>query len=66
MSSIPRSGFSQPEIAYTDYFLGPLAWLAPGTPRWLAPSLAALDELMLSVPLLRRHASSFSMLARAP
>ena len=59
------AGFSQPAISYTDYFLGPLAWLAPGTPRWLAPSLAALDDLLLSVPLLRRYASSFSLLARA-
>jgi SAM-dependent methyltransferase len=60
------AGFSQAAIAYTDYFLGPLAWLAPGTPRALAAALAALDDLMLSVPLLRRYASSFSLLAHAP
>jgi len=60
------AGFSQAAISYTDYFLGPLAWLAPGTPRALAPGLAALDDLMLKVPLLRRYASSFSLLARAP
>ena len=45
---------SQAVISYTDYFLGPLAWLAPGTPRALASGLAALDDLMLKVPLLRR------------
>jgi len=60
------AGFSPAKISYTDYFLGPLAWLAPGTPRALAPALAALDDLMLKVPLLRRYASSFSLLARAP
>jgi SAM-dependent methyltransferase len=60
------AGFSPATISYTDYFLGPLAWLAPGTPRGLAPALAALDNLMLKVPLLRRYASSFSLLARAP
>ena len=60
-----RAGFSRLAISYTDYFLGPLAWLAPGTPRWLASPLAAVDDLMLRVPLLRRYASSFSLLARA-
>jgi SAM-dependent methyltransferase len=61
-----RAGFTRVAISYTDYFLGPLAWLAPGTPRWLAPPLAAVDDLLLRVPLLRRYASSFSLLARAP
>jgi SAM-dependent methyltransferase len=60
------AGFERPAIGYTDYFLGPLAWLAPGTPRVLGGTLEALDNLALSVPLLRRHASSFSLLARAP
>jgi SAM-dependent methyltransferase len=59
------AGFTKPQIAYVDYFLGPLAWLAPGTPSGLVPVLAALDELALSAPLLRRFASSFSMTARA-
>jgi SAM-dependent methyltransferase len=59
-----QAGFSRPVIGYVDYFLGPLAWLAPQTPRWLAPPLAALDDLALSVPLVRRYASSFSLLAR--
>jgi SAM-dependent methyltransferase len=58
------AGFSAPEMGYVDYFLGPLAWLAPATPRWLAAPLAALDRLAVSVPVVRRHASSFSMLAR--
>jgi SAM-dependent methyltransferase len=61
-----QAGFSQPIIGYTDYFLGPLAWVAPGTPRWLAPGLAVLDNLALNLPLLRRYASSFSLLARVP
>ena len=60
------AGFSQAAITYSDYFLVPRAWLAPGMPRALAPALAALDDLMLSLPLLRRYASSFSLLARAP
>ena len=61
-----EAGFPAPMIAYTDYFLGPLAWLAPGTPRWLAPALEAADNLARSAPLVRRYASSFSLLARAP
>jgi len=60
-----QAGFARPLIGYVDYFLGPLAWLAPGTPRWLGPALGALDDLALSVPLVRRYASSFSLLARA-
>jgi len=61
-----RAGFAAAEIGYVDFFLGPVAWLAPGTPRALAPALAALDDLLLGVPLLRRYASSFSLLARGP
>jgi SAM-dependent methyltransferase len=60
------AGFSRPAIGYTDYFLGPLAWLAPGTPSWLAGPLVAMDNAVLSIPLVRRHASSFSLLAHAP
>ncbi|HZF20414.1 MAG TPA: class I SAM-dependent methyltransferase [Burkholderiales bacterium] len=60
------AGFTEPQITYVDYFLGPLAWLAPGTPSRLVPVLAALDDLALSLPLLRRFASSFSLTARIP
>ncbi|HUG79480.1 MAG TPA: class I SAM-dependent methyltransferase [Burkholderiales bacterium] len=59
------AGFSQPAIGYTDYFLGPLAWLAPSAPRWLAGAMEALDNLSLRLPLVRRYASSFSLHARA-
>ena len=61
-----QSGFARPRIAYVDYFLGPLAWLAPGTPGGLVPILAALDGAALGVPLLRRFASSFSLTTLAP
>ena len=54
----------QPSVHYVDYFLGPLAWLAPGTPRGAVSALAALDGAALAVPLLRRYASSFSLVAR--
>ncbi|MBI2750885.1 MAG: class I SAM-dependent methyltransferase [Burkholderiales bacterium] len=60
------AGLSRPQIAYTDYALGPIAWLAPGTPRWLIPALEAIDNLALSAPLVNRYASSFSLLAHAP
>lgn len=60
-----EAGFAPPAIGYTDYFLGPLAWLAPATPRWLAAPLAALDGLALRLPVARRYASSFSLLAHA-
>jgi SAM-dependent methyltransferase len=57
------AGFSQPVISYTDYFLGPLGWLAPRTPDSLGAMLEAIDNLALRVPLLRRYASSFSLCA---
>jgi SAM-dependent methyltransferase len=59
------AGFSSARIGYTDYFLGPLAWLAPRTPSWLGGPLEALDNAALRLPLLRRYASSFSLLAHA-
>jgi SAM-dependent methyltransferase len=60
-----RAGFARAAIDYVDYFLGPVAWLMPGTPRWLAPPLLALDDLALRVPLVRGYASSFTLLATA-
>lgn len=60
-----EAGLRSAAISYVDYFLGPLAWLAPGTPRWLGAALGALDAAAVRLPLLRRYASSFSMLARA-
>lgn len=58
------AGFPKPAVNYVDYFLGPLAWLAPGTPRWMVASLAALDRVALTCPLARQYASSFSLVAR--
>jgi SAM-dependent methyltransferase len=58
-----QAGFSSVKTVYTDYFLGPLAWLAPRTPGAVAAALEALDNLALSVPLVRRYASSFSLCA---
>jgi SAM-dependent methyltransferase len=60
-----QAGFSRPRIGYTDYFLGPLAWLTPRIPRGLALALEAADNLALRMPLLRRYASSFRLLADA-
>lgn len=56
---LSETGFERPAIGYADYFLGPLAWLAPGTPAGLARALEAMDNFALKVPLLRRYASSF-------
>jgi SAM-dependent methyltransferase len=58
-----EAGFARVEIGFTDYFLGPLAWLAPATPQALAPACEALDNLALKRPLVRRYASSFSLCA---
>lgn len=62
-ASFAQAGFHHPAIDYTDYFLGPLAWLAPGTPGWAGAPLEALDNLLLRLPLVRRFASSFSLCA---
>jgi SAM-dependent methyltransferase len=58
-----EAGFSEMKTGYSDYFLGPLAWLAPGAPPSLARALEAMDNLALRVPLLRRYASSFYLCA---
>jgi SAM-dependent methyltransferase len=60
---VADAGFAAPAISYADYFLGPLAWLAPGAPRWLGAPLEALDDLALAIPWLRRYASSFCLCA---
>jgi SAM-dependent methyltransferase len=64
VAAATRAGFPTPAVRYVDYFLGPLAWLAPGTPKWLAGPLAALDSVALNVPGARGYASSFSLMAR--
>ena len=58
-----EAGFARVELGFTDYFLGPLAWLAPGTPRAVAALLEAADSAVLGIPLVRRYASSFSLCA---
>ena len=63
-ASVAEAGFTDVRVGYTDYFLGPLAWLAPGTPGWLGAPLQALDGLGLRMPLVRRYASSFCVVAR--
>lgn len=60
---LETEGFEKVQVSYTDYGLGPLAWLMPGAPRWLAAPLEGLDNLALAVPLARRYASSFSLCA---
>lgn len=61
--AVSDAGFSSVKTAYTDYFLGPFAWLAPRTPGAVAAVLEALDSLALSVPLVCRYASSFYLCA---
>jgi SAM-dependent methyltransferase len=62
-SMATHAGFERLIVGYCDYFLGPLAWLAPGTPRAVAPMLEAMDNVALSLPFVRRYASSFYLCA---
>lgn len=59
-----RAGFSSVTIHYTDYFLGPLAWLFPKVPKFLVPVLSSLDSLLLLVPFVKLFASSFAVVAK--
>ena len=61
--SFESAGFSSVSIHYTDYFLGPLAWLFPKFPRSLVPLAAAMDSLLLSVPIVQLFASGFAVVA---
>lgn len=63
LSSLATEAGFEPRILYSDYFLGPLAWLAPGLPDALCAPLETVDELALRLPLVQRYASSFSLLA---
>jgi SAM-dependent methyltransferase len=58
-----EAGFARVEMGFPDSFLGPLAWLAPATPRAVAALLEAADSAALGIPLVRRYASSFSLCA---
>ena len=60
------SGFAAVEIRYIDWFISPLAWLLPGIPAPLAGVLAAFDSILLHTPLVRRLASGFAAVGRAP
>jgi len=58
-----EEGFPAVKLDYSDYLLGPLAWVMPGTPRTIACALTMADNLALRIPLLRRYASSFALCA---
>lgn len=60
------AGFAAVEIHYIDWFISPLAWLLPGIPAPLAGALATLDSMLLRVPPVRRLASGFAAIGRAP
>lgn len=61
-----QNGLEALEVGYTDFFLGPLAWVAPRTPGWLVPPLVAADALLLRVPGLRTKASGCGVVMRRP
>jgi ubiquinone/menaquinone biosynthesis C-methylase UbiE len=61
-----KAGFTEVKIHYTDYFLGPLAWLFPKFPRVFIPLVSALDSLLLSIPGIKSLASSFTVVAHKP
>jgi SAM-dependent methyltransferase len=56
-------GFRAPDLWPTDFFVGPLGWLAPGLPEPLARPLDLVDRMLSSLPLLSRLCSSFALMA---
>ncbi|NNG04235.1 MAG: class I SAM-dependent methyltransferase [Inquilinus sp.] len=60
------AGFATPRILYHDFFVGPLGWVVPGIPDWLATPLWHLDRLLRSTPGLRAFANAFISVARKP
>ncbi len=61
-----RAGFVDVSVHYNDFFLGPLSWLFPQCPAPLVAPLAALESLLLRIPVLCRTASSFCIVAHTP
>ena len=64
--SYQKVGFMKMQAHYSDFAVGPLAWLVPGMPLPLARLALALDSLVLRVPGLRRWSSSFALIAEKP
>jgi hypothetical protein len=61
-----QAGFLPPQIWPADFFIGPLGWLVPGLPDWVAAPLASLDSSLSAVPILKKFSSSFSLMAVKP
>lgn len=60
------AGFDDVRIRLYDFIANPIAWVVPGLPNPLGRAILALDEVALRVPLLRRLASGFGVIARRP
>jgi SAM-dependent methyltransferase len=50
-------------VEWVDFAAGPLGWVKPGLPRWVAKLVLYLDDALLHVPGLRSLASSFAFTA---
>jgi SAM-dependent methyltransferase len=62
---VKAAGFARVGLIWSDFVAGPLAWLNPPMPRWVARSIVMVDSAILAVPGVRRYASSFAIAAIA-
>jgi hypothetical protein len=63
-SELQRAGFTDVQLRTVDFGLGPLAWVWPNCPAWLARALLAVETVIIRLPLLGRVASGFAAIAR--
>jgi SAM-dependent methyltransferase len=63
-SELQRAGFTDVQLRTVDFGLGPLAWVWPRCPAWLARVLLAAETVIIRLPLLGRVASGFAAIAR--
>jgi len=57
------AGFSNVHTTYVDFFAGPLGWMWPSCPRFVAECLVFADAILCKIPILKRWASSFCCVA---
>lgn len=63
---VAAAGFAPPRIHYHDFFIGPLGWVFPRMPGWLAALLWHFDRLLRNTPGLRIFSSAFIAVAQKP
>ena len=61
-----NSGFQNVEIEFYDFFMGPLSWVWPSCPSFIAICGHIFDQILVRIPVINRYSSAFLLLADRP